>query len=82
MLNQNNLYIYFELLHFIYLFIYLFILSLIYPLFVYLLPYVFRFCTIDLLHVFYYTLIMCMLLWATSTHFKWELMLLSWASRL
>ena len=81
-LNPNNLYIYFKLLHvihlsiflFFYLFINLFILSLIFFICTFT-TICFRFCTIDLLHVFYYTLVMCMLLSATSTHVKWELML-------
>ena len=58
---------------FIYIFIYLFIHSLIYPLFVYLQPYVLDF--VQLIYYMYFTLIMCMLLSATCTHFKWELML-------
>ena len=61
-----------ELLHVSHLFIDL----VIYSLFIYLLPYTLRFCTTDILHVFHCTLIMCMLLSATSTHLKWELMLL------
>ena len=44
-----------------------------YPLFEYLLPYVLDF--VQLIYYMYFTLIMCMLLSATSTHFKWELML-------
>ena len=56
------------------LFIYLFILSLIYSLFIYLLPYVLDF--IQLIYYMYFTIPwMRMLLSATSTHFKWELML-------
>ena len=58
------------------LFIHLFIYSFPYLFFICIFTAIcFRFCAIDLLHVFYYTLILCMLLSATSTHFKWELML-------
>ena len=48
-LNPNNMYIYFKLLHIIYLFICLFISLVIYSLFVYLLPYV-----LDFVQMLYY----------------------------
>ena len=71
-LNPNNLYIYFKLLHVTYLFI------IYYP-FTYLFFCIFTAVCLILYNwfitCFYCTLIMCMLLSATSTHFKWELML-------
>ena len=71
-LNPNNLYNYFKLLHVTYLFI------IYYP-FTYLFFCIFTAVCLILYNwiitCFYCTLIICMLLSATSTHFKWELML-------